>query len=147
VEATVVEVSSGIEASRMKLMAETRFDVSDEDAKEHGVPDAERFGLMLVFACTPEERVKLKEFAEMVGGNSECMDDNPTHIVMAIKDLEEQKRQLEQARKDVNAAYASANGPGFFDIPGIRFRKYNMERVLANSGVRGITARHRSETR
>lgn len=105
----------------MKLLGETRFDVSDEDAKEHGLPDDERYGLAIVFACKPEERVALKEFAEQVSATQ------GTHVLIRADEVAEPKALVDEARKERDAAYAANGGASFFDILGVRFRKYNME--------------------
>jgi hypothetical protein len=96
----------------MKLLGETRFDVSDEDAKEHDVPNEERNGLALVFACTPKERVDMMELAESISAKK---GEDPKMCVVRAVDL------------DKLIAKANETRSSLFDIPGVYVRQYNIE--------------------
>jgi hypothetical protein len=110
----------------MKLIGETRFDVSEEDAEEHKLEAEQCYGLALVFACTPKERSELKDFVDKMAGNE------VTHLLIPVADIEEQKRQLEQARANAGPSRS------LFEIPGVYVLSYDMNQRAPRSSYRGI---------
>lgn len=92
----------------MKLIGETRFDITDEDAKEHAVPVNERYGLALVFACESADRPALKQWAETLTDPVKKM------VLVPLERL----KAMEKAAAGIPTS--------IFDIPGVYVTQYEM---------------------